>query len=81
MPIEVPDAPAQVAELVEAEADQDAAMVTRRKMTVDRFIRGIQPQGGDRAPTPLGASRLKKNQWVGDQPSKVPSDATTKTPP
>ena len=85
MPVEVPNAPAQVAKLVEVEVDQDATMVTRRKMTVNQFIPGTQPpsqlQGRDHAPPPPGASRPKKKQRVGDQPPKVPSDAPTKTSP
>ena len=40
MPIEASNAPAQVVETVEAETDQNADMVTRRKMIVDCFIPG-----------------------------------------
>jgi len=47
-----------------AKADQDTAMVTRQKITVDRFLPGTQPttqpQAGDRTPLPPSASRLKK---------------------
>jgi len=64
VPIEVPDAPTQVAEPVEAETDQDADIMTKRKMTVDHFILGsqppAQPQGGDHAPFPFAASCPKK---------------------
>ena len=51
MPIEAPNAPAQVAELVEAKTDQDTEMVTRRKMIVDRFIPG-NPKAGTMLPPP-----------------------------
>lgn len=64
VPIEAPDAPAQVAEPVKAETDQDIAMVTRRKMTIDQFIPSTQPlaqpQGRDHAPPPPVASHPKK---------------------
>ena len=60
-------------------------MVTRRKMTIDRFIPSAQPstqpQVGDRAPSPPAASHPKKKLKVGDHPSKVPSEVPTKTPP
>ena len=60
-------------------------MVTRRKMTIDRFIPSTQPsaqpQVGDRASPPPTASHPKKKQKVGDHPPKVPSEVPTKTPP
>lgn len=60
-------------------------MVTRRKMTIDRFIPNAQPlaqpQGGDYAPPFLTAGHPKKKQKVGDHPSKVPDDVPAKTPP
>lgn len=36
--VEEPEAQAQTTELEATEADQDTEMVTRRKMTVDRFL-------------------------------------------
>lgn len=38
VPIEEPEAPARIAEPKAAVADQDAEMVTKRKMIVDRFF-------------------------------------------
>ena len=43
VPIEEPEVQARTAELEIAEADQDAKMVTRWKMTVDRFLPGTHP--------------------------------------
>ena len=51
VPIEAPNAPAQVAKPVEAKTDQDTEMVTRRKMIVDRFIPG-NPKAGTMLPPP-----------------------------
>ena len=42
-PIEVPDAPAQVAKPEAAKDDQETDMVNRQKMTVDRFIPSTYP--------------------------------------
>ena len=76
---------AQAVELREAEVDQDKAMVTKRKMTVDWFIPSAQPsaqpQGRDRAPPSHAANCPKKKQKVGDHPLKVPGDIPTKIPP
>ena len=64
MPIEAPNSPTQVVKPVEAKIDQDVAMVTKRKMIVDRFIPSTQPsaqpQGGDCAPSPSIVSCPKK---------------------
>ena len=74
----------QAAKPREEEEDQDKAMVTRRKMTINRFLLGAQsfaqPQGGDCAPPPPTANRPKKKQKV-DHPTKVPYDVLVKTPP
>lgn len=43
VPVEELEAQAQTTELEAAEADQDTEMVTRRKMTVDRFLPGTRP--------------------------------------
>lgn len=43
IPIEEPEAPAQPIEPKAIEAHQDAEMVTKRKMTVNRFLLGTRP--------------------------------------
>ena len=81
---QVQAAPAQAAKPREEEEDQDKAMVTRRKMTIDRFLLGAQssaqPQGGDRAPPPPTANHTKKKHKL-DHPTKVPYDVPVKIPP
>ena len=77
-------APAQaIGPREEEEEDQDEAMVTRRKMTVNRFLLGAQsstqPQGVDHAPSAPTANRPKKKQKV-DHPTKVLDDVPVKTP-
>ena len=42
-PVEVLDTLTHVVEPEVAEASQDAVMVNKRKMTVDRFLPGTQP--------------------------------------
>ena len=66
VPVEELDTPAHIAEPEVPEANQDAAMVTRRKMIVNRFLPDThpmaQPQSGDRTPPPPSASRPKKKK-------------------
>jgi len=80
--------PVQPAEQEAAKVDPDAEMVTRRKMTVSRFLPSSQPsaepqqpQGKGQALPPSSSNRAKKKQCLDDQPSKAPSDAQSKTPP
>ena len=83
--VEESEAPAQPIEPKVAEDYQDAEMVIRQKMTVDRFPPGIgptaQPQGKDCTPPPPSTSRAKKKQRVGDQLPGLTSDAISKTSP
>ena len=76
MPVKVQDAPGQVTKPAQVETDQDVAMVTRRKMTVARFIPNAQPlaqpQGEDWAPPFPATSCPKKKQKVGSSPPKSP---------
>ena len=66
MPVEELDTLAHIAEPEVAEANQNAAMVTKRKMTVNRFLPDThpmaQPQSGDRTPPPPSASRSEKKK-------------------
>ena len=59
-PVEVLDTLAHI-----AEASQDAAMVNKQKMIVDRFLPGTQPtaqpQGGDHTPLPQASAVQKRN--------------------
>ena len=43
MPVEEPEAPAWIVELEAAETNQGEEMVTRRAMTVDRFLPDTGP--------------------------------------
>ena len=71
-----------------AEGEQEAEMVTKRKLTADRFLSDSQPstqpqqaRAKDRTPSPPPPfGRQKKKQHVEDQPLRVVSNAPTKTP-
>ena len=63
-------------------------MVTRRKLTVDRFLSGTQPsaqpqqtRAKDRTPPPPPTDHQKKKHNVEDQPLRVTNDVLAKTPP
>jgi len=54
-------------------------MVSRRVMTIDRFVPGArQPT---QPPPPSQTGRARKKQKVTDQPSTGPGDAAVQTPP
>ena len=87
IPIERNEGQAQATKQEVAEGEQEAEMVTRRKLIADRFLSGTQPsaqpqqtQAKDRTP-PSSTGRQKKKQRVEDQPLRVLSDVPTKTPP
>ena len=76
VPVEELDTLAHIAEPEVAEANQDVAMVTKRKMTINRFLRDThpmaQPQSGDRTPPPPSTSwpKKKKSSALATNPSK-----------
>ena len=95
IPVEGPDAPIQVAELVTAEptnpskakANLGEEMVTRCTLTVDQFLPDTRPtaqpqktSSKEKTPPPP-SGHAKKKQQVGDQPPKGPGDIPVKTPP
>ena len=87
IPIERNEGQAQAAKQEVAEGEQEAEMVTRRKLITDRFLPGTQPsaqpqqtQAKDCTP-PSSTGRQKKKQRVEDQTLRVLSDVPTKTPP
>lgn len=85
IPVGEQEAPGPAAEPETAEVDQDVDMVTRCKMTFDRFLTGTrpttQPQGKDRTPPPPLPGRAKKKQCVVDQQIGTPTNVPLKTPP
>ncbi|KAL0005688.1 hypothetical protein SO802_013249 [Lithocarpus litseifolius] len=93
--VEEPEAPVQVAELAAAEsvncsntdAGQGEKMMKRQTMTFDQFLPGTRPtaqpqhpSGKDRTSPPPPTDRTKKKQRITDQPSRVLSDAPSRTP-
>lgn len=88
IPVGEPEAQGQAVKPEAAEANQEADMVTRRKMIADRFLPSTrpmtqpqQPQGKDQTPPSPPTGRAKKRHRVTDQQTGLPISALSKTPP